>query len=332
MEPYSDAHLPHSSRPLLSVVVPCYNEEASLPPYFAELERNMTSLSTLSDVELILIDDGSDDRTVDVIRDLSDRPTWSFSVKWISFSRNFGKEAALYAGLSEARGDYIVTMDVDLQDPPDLLFPMLERIIGGDVDSVATRRCDREGEPPIRSAFARLFYRLINYMSDADIVDGARDYRMMTRQMCDSVLSLRERNRFTKGIYGWIGYETAWLPYENRERVAGETKWSFMKLARYAVEGIVSFSTVPLMLAAWFGVALCLVAVGFAAFVVVRAVLFGDPVAGWPSLMTVILLIGGVQLLCLGIIGRYMAGVFLEVKNRPLYFIRERDGSSRVRR
>ena len=286
----------------------------------------MPALSRLCAVELVLVDDGSSDRTVEVFKDLCGRSTWSFSIRWISFSRNFGKEAALYAGLSESRGGYVVTMDADLQDPPDLLHDMLRRLMEGDVDSVATRRCDREGEPPVRSAFARLFYRLINLMSDADVVDGARDYRMMTRQMADSVLSLRERNRFTKGIYGWVGYRTAWLPYENRERVAGETKWSFMKLFRYAIEGIVSFSTTPLMLAALLGVVFCLVAVGFAVFVIVRAVLFGDPVAGWPSLMTVILLIGGVQLLCLGIIGRYLAGVFLEVKDRPLYFIRERGG------
>lgn len=316
---------------LLSVVVPCYNEERALPIFASALAEVCRSRLDGVAVELILVDDGSSDQTLVVMRGLSQRDDLLCRIRYLALSRNFGKEAALLAGLEAAQGDYVVTMDADMQDPPSLLPEMLDELMGGSWDSVATRRVDRAGEPPIRSAFARLFYRVINRLSDADIVDGARDFRMMTRKMVDAVVAMPEYNRFTKGIYGWVGFRTKWLPYENVERSAGETKWSFWKLAAYAVEGIVAFSTAPLALASVLGLLLCLVALGFAIFVIVRAAFFGDPVAGWPSLMAVILLIGGAQLLCLGIIGQYLAKTYLETKHRPKYFVWEAGDSAHVK-
>ena len=315
----------------LSVVVPCYNEQESLPIFAKELARVLLGMRGDKDLrfELVLVDDGSSDGTLSIMRSLAARSDLPFLVRWISFSRNFGKEAALYAGLEAADGDLVATMDADMQDPPSLLPQMYRIIQEGGCDSVATRRVTRAGEPAIRSAFARLFYRIINKISDADIVDGARDFRLMTRPMVDAVLSLGERNRFTKGIYGWVGFKTEWLPYENVERVAGETKWSFIKLAAYALDGIAAFSTAPLALASVVGMVLCVVALAFAVFVVVRAALFGDPVSGWPSLMTVVLLVSGVQLLCLGVIGQYLAKTYLETKQRPLYLVRERGESDK---
>lgn len=311
---------------LLSVVVPCYNEEESLPILVIALSDVVSMIRSrwqkLS-VELVLVDDGSTDGTAGVMRSLAGRDDLPFQVHYLLLSRNFGKESGLYAGLQAARGDYVCTMDADMQDPPSLLPEMLEMLLTGKWDSVATRREDREGEPPIRSAFARTFYRIINRISDADIVDGARDFRLMTRQMVDAVLSMAERNRFTKGIYGWVGFRTKWLPYENVERSAGESKWNFWGLARYAIDGIVAFSTAPLALASLLGALFCVLALTCAAFVVVRAALFGDPVDGWPSLMTAILLVGGAQLLCLGVIGQYLAKTYMEAKRRPIYLVRE---------
>lgn len=312
-----------SQHALLSVVVPCYNEERALPIFASALAEVCRSCLEGVGVELILVDDGSVDQTLAIIRGLSQRDSLPYRIRYFALSRNFGKEAALLAGLEAADGDYVVTMDADMQDPPSLIPEMLDELMSGSWDSVATRRVDRAGEPPIRSAFARLFYRVINRLSDADIVDGARDFRMMTRKMVDAVVAMPEYNRFTKGIYGWVGFRTKWLPYENVERAAGETKWSFWKLAAYAIEGIVAFSTAPLALASVLGLLLCLVAVGFALFVIVRAAFFGDPVAGWPSLMAVILLLGGAQLLCLGINGQYLAKTYIETKRRPKYFIWE---------
>lgn len=314
---------------LLSIVVPCFNEEESLPVFCDALanvaQRLLAANSGPHAIELILVNDGSHDDTLAVMKAIAARDGLPYTVRWLSFSRNFGKEAALYAGLETSRGDWVVTMDADMQDPPSLLPEMWGYITGGEWDCVSTRRVNRAGEPPIRSAFARLFYRLINRLSDADIVDGARDYRLMSRQMVDAVLSLQERNRFTKGIYGWVGFRTKWLAYENVERVAGTTKWNFWGLAKYAIEGIVAFSTAPLAIASILGMASCFFALIFAAFVFVRAALFGDPVAGWPSLMVVILLMGGAQLLSLGIVGRYLANVYIEAKRRPVYIVRERN-------
>lgn len=315
-------------RPSISVVVPCYNEEESLPIFARELARVTAELMALPtpprSLELILVDDGSTDRTLEVIHGLAERDDLPYQVRWTSFSRNFGKESGLYAGLEAARGDLVATMDADMQDPPALLPQMYSDLLTGAWDSIATRRVDRAGEPPIRSAFARLFYRIINKISDADIVDGARDFRLMTRPVVDAVLAMAERNRFTKGIYGWVGFRTKWLPYENVDRAAGETKWSFFKLALYALDGVAAFSTMPLAIASVLGGLFCIIALVMAIVVVVRAIMFGDPVAGWPSLMTAILLVGGAQLLCLGVIGQYLAKAYVETKHRPIYLARER--------
>lgn len=312
-------------RPDISIVVPCYNEEESLPLFLRELERVAEQMRQTDDptFEVVLIDDGSTDGTLATMKREAQRLPAHFTVRWASFSRNFGKEAALYAGLSHATGELVATMDADMQDPPSLLPEMYRIITTEDVDNVATRRTTREGEPPIRSLFARMFYKLINKISKADIVDGARDFRLMKRPMVDAILSMREYNRFSKGIYGWVGFKTRWLPYVNVNRVAGETKWSFFSLLLYSIDGIVAFSTVPLSIASVMGTLFCIVAFFALIFIVVRALLFGDPVDGWPSLASIIIFIGGVQLLCLGIMGQYLAKTYLETKNRPLYIVRE---------
>lgn len=381
----------------VSVVVPCHNEAESLPILLPALEAAAGAIrgahADVEPVEVVLVDDGSTDATLDVMRraqaasaqggsvagdgpagaaahgatahgatapahgaavgagtDAASVPTVpaasagvaaaaapaypDLHVRWISLSRGFGKEGALYAGLDHATGDFVATMDADMQDPPALLPQMLDELLGdAELDSVATRRVTRAGEPPIRSAFARLFYRIMNHLSETEVVDGARDYRLMRRPMVDAVLDLGERNRFTKGIYGWVGFRTKWLAYENVERAAGETNWSFWKLAAYAVDGIVAFSTKPLALASAAGVVFCLLAFAALVFVVVRAALFGDPVAGWPSLVSLILLVSGIQLLCLGIFGQYLAKTYLETKGRPLYVVRRAsdDQGPRVR-
>ena len=312
-------------RPDISIVVPCYNEEESLPLFLRELERVAEQMRQADDLtfEVILIDDGSTDGTLATMKREAQRLPAHFTVRWASFSRNFGKEAALYAGLSHATGELVATTDADMQDPPSLLPEMYRIITTEDVDNVATRRTTREGEPPIRSLFARMFYKLINKISKADIVDGARDFRLMKRPMVDAILSMREYNRFSKGIYGWVGFKTRWLPYVNVNRVAGETKWSFFSLLLYSIDGIVAFSTVPLSIASVVGTLLCIVAFFALIFIIVRALLFGDPVDGWPSLASIIIFIGGIQLLCLGIMGQYLAKTYLETKHRPLYIVRE---------
>ncbi len=312
--------------PLISLVVPCYNEEESLPAFFAEAAAVMAGMrEEHGDVsfEVVLVDDGSTDGTLGAMRALAADGEAGAEVRWVSFSRNFGKEAALLAGLRAARGDYVATMDADLQDPPALLPEMYRILLEEDYDNVATRRVDRAGEPPVRSFCARAFYRIINRLSDVDIVDGARDFRLMRRRMVDGILELGEYNRFSKGIYGWVGFKTRWLPFENVERVAGETKWSFWGLFKYSLEGIVAFSTAPLSMASLAGIVLCILSLVFALVIVVRTLLFGDPVAGWPSLACIVLFVGGLQLFCLGIIGQYLAKTYLEAKGRPLYLVRE---------
>ena len=306
---------------IISVIVPSYNEEESLPYFYEAIEKERPAFQKEDvQLELIFVDDGSRDKTLEVVKKLAAKdPT----VHYISFSRNFGKEAAIYAGLKNSRGDYAVLMDADLQDPPCYLMEMYRSIKEGGYDSVATRRVSRKGEPKIRSLFARLFYRLMNKISDTDIVDGARDYRLMKRSMVDAILSMPEYNRFTKGIFGWVGFRTKWLEYENVERVAGETKWSFWKLFRYSLEGITAFSTLPLSIASWLGVFMCVVAAIAVVFIVVRAALFGDPTTGWPSLACIIIFIGGVQLFCIGVLGQYLAKTYLETKRRPIYICRE---------
>ncbi len=304
---------------LVSLVVPCYNEEEALPFLYGELARVSASMAAL-DFEFILVDDGSSDRTREVMVSLRERDA---RVRYISFSRNFGKEAALLAGLRAASGAYVAVLDADLQDPPSLLPEMYEAIAKEGYDCAATRRVSRKGEPPIRSLFAHAFYKLMSKISDAHIVDGARDFRLMTRQMVDSILSLSEYNRFSKGIFTWVGFKTKWMEYENVERVAGQTKWSFWKLFLYSLEGITAFSTVPLELATVFGFLFCLAAFVLTCVIVVKTLLWGDPVAGYPSLMSVVLFIGGVQLFTIGILGQYLAKTYLETKKRPVYIVKD---------
>lgn len=302
----------------ISVIVPCYNEEKAIPFFYEEMMRVEKTMPNY-DFELIFVNDGSNDKTMDVILGYADN---DLHVKYIDFSRNFGKEAAIYAGLSYAGGDYVVMMDADLQDPPSLLPQMVRAIEDEGYDSVATRRVTRKGEPPIRSFFARCFYKLINRMSKTEIVDGARDYRLMTRQFVNSLLELGEYNRFSKGLFGWVGYRTKWLEFENVERVAGETKWSFWKLLLYSIEGIVGFSTIPLSMAIFAGLFFCIVAFVLVIFIVIRTLVFGDPVSGWPSMVCISTMIGGIQLFCVGILGEYLAKTYLEVKNRPIFICR----------
>ena len=282
----------------ISTIIPCYNEQEALPYFLKEIRLVADRMSAAKDVvfEFLFVNDGSKDRTLDILREaaLVDK-----RVRYISFSRNFGKEAAMYAGLKNATGDYVAIMDADMQDPPALLPEMYEALQSGEYDSVATRRVDRKGEPPVRSFFARGFYKIINRISDADIVDGARDFRLMKRQMVDAILSMSEYNRFSKGIFGWVGFRTKWLPYENVERVAGETKWSFWKLFKYSLQGIIAFSTAPLAIASVLGVILCFAAFLMIVVIVVKTLAFGDPVGGWPSLACITLFLGGIQLLCI---------------------------------
>lgn len=305
---------------LLSVVVPCYNEEENIRDFYDELFRNAPFFKEKElEVELLYIDDGSKDRTVEEVKKLCREDA---RVHLRSLSRNFGKEAAIYAGLQKSKGDYVVLMDVDLQDPPSLLPEMYGYIEQG-YDSVATRRVTRKGEPPVRSFFARMFYRIMNKISRTEIVDGARDYRLMSRQVVDAILAMTEYNRFTKGIFGWVGYETKWLEYENIERRKGETKWSFWKLFAYSLEGITAFSTVPLTIAALIGALFCLLAFVMIIIIIVKTLIFGDPTSGWPSLVCIIMMVSGVQLFCLGIVGQYLSKTYMEVKKRPIYLVKE---------
>ena len=307
---------------IVSLVVPCYNEEKALPFFYKEIYKIAAQMQGFQ-FELIFVDDGSKDRTLEICKELK---LLDERVHYLSFSRNFGKEAALYAGLKAATGDYIAVMDADLQDPPELLKDMLSILQNEEqIDCVATRRTTRRGEPPIRSFFAKSFYKLINRISKAEIMDGARDFRMMTRQVVDAVLSMGEYNRFSKGIFGWIGFRTKWLDYVNVERVAGETKWSFWKLFLYAIDGIIAFSTMPLVIASLSGILFCITAILMAVYFAVKTVLYGDPVAGFPTLICLILLIGGVQLFCIGILGQYLSKTYLEAKKRPIYIVKETD-------
>lgn len=300
----------------ISIVIPCFNEEKTVPLFFDEVEKFRGDY----EFEYLFIDDGSSDGTLAAIKKLANVHE---SVRFVAFSRNFGKEAALYAGLQASTGDLVTVMDVDLQDPPELLPVMIDKVIHSDIDCIGTRRSTREGEPAIRSFFAKKFYQLINKISDTEMVDGARDYRMMTRQMVDAVLELAEYNRFSKGLFSWVGFKTEYLSFENRERVAGETSWSFWKLFNYSIDGIVNFSDTPLNIASFVGALSCIGSGIAILFIILRALLFGDPTSGWPSLVSIVLFIGGIQLLCLGIIGKYIGKIFLETKKRPVYIVRE---------
>lgn len=306
-------------RRLVSLVIPCYNEQEALPYLYDEL-KNVTKEISEYDFEFLFLDDGSWDHTKDMILEYAKEDK---RVRYFGFSRNFGKEAAMYAGFCNVRGQYVAVMDADMQDPPGLLPEMLDILLGQKYDSVATRRVDREGEPPVRSWFARLFYKIINRISDANIMDGARDFRLMKREMVDAILAMCEYNRFSKGIFGWIGFRTYWLPYENQNRIAGETKWSFWGLFKYSIDGIINFSQVPLSISSWCGIGLTFVSFLMILFIIVRKIMFGDPVAGWASLVCIITFIGGIQLFCMGIMGQYLAKTYMEVKKRPHFIIAE---------
>lgn len=302
----------------ISVIVSCYNEQESIPYFYEEITKVADQMKSFH-FEFLFVDDGSIDHTLSILKTLSKEDQ---RVRYLSFSRNFGKEAAMYAGLENSTGDYVTLMDADLQDPPSLLPQMCDLIEQG-YDVVGTRRVTRKGEPPIRSFFARCFYKIINKMSKIEMVDGARDYRLMTRQVVNSILTLQEYNRYSKGLFSFVGYKTKWLEYENIERVAGETKWSFWKLFKYAIEGIVAFTTVPLSLASVLGVIICFVSFIAILVIVIKTLLFGDPVGGWPSMVCILLFVSGIQLLCMGIIGQYLAKTYLETKKRPIYIVRE---------
>jgi len=308
--------------PKISVVVPCYNEEESLPLFKTAIEKVAASMPQ-AEFEYIFVDDGSKDATLQVLRQFNDEDS---RFRYLSFSRNFGKEAGLLAGLEAATGDFLAVMDADLQDPPGLLPDMYKAIVNEGYDCVATRRVNRTGEPPIRSFFANRFYKFINKISDTKMVDGARDFRLMTRQMVDAILDLKEYNRFSKGLFSWVGFDTKWMDYENIPRTAGTTKFNFWQLLMYSMDGIAAFSVKPLALASFMGVLLCLLAFFSIVFIIVRWIIFGDPVAGWASTISIVLFVGGIQLLCTGIIGMYLSKTYLEVKGRPVYVIKEKSG------
>ncbi|MFC4760736.1 glycosyltransferase family 2 protein [Fructobacillus durionis] len=305
-------------RKTLSLVVPVHNEEDTIHLFYNAIEEIKPKVNATIDFHFI--DDGSTDKTLSILRDLAEKDE---HVHYVSFSRNFGKEAGLYAGLQQSKGDYVAVMDVDLQDPPELLPEMLNEVESGEYDAVGTRRADRKGEAKIRSWFSSQFYKWMNKVSQTHLVDGARDYRVMTRQMVDAILSMTENQRFSKGIFTWVGFKTKYIPFENRERVAGNTSWSFWSLAKYAVEGIVSFSTMPLTIVTFLGLITFGASILAGIFIVIRALISNTSVAGWPSMVTIMLFIGGIQMLSLGIIGRYIAAIFMETKKRPIYIAKE---------
>ncbi|AGL47848.1 glycosyltransferase family 2 protein [Streptococcus suis] len=308
---------------MISVIVPCFNEEEAIPYFYDAMEKVRKEMG--EQFEYIFVNDGSKDRTLKVLRQLSGQDQ---AVRYLSFSRNFGKEAALYAGLQAAQGELVTVMDVDLQDPPEMLMEMKAMLDGNpDLDCVGTRRVSRDGEPPIRSFFAKLFYKLMNKISQVEVVDGARDFRLMRRHMVDAILSVSEYNRFSKGIFAWVGFETEYLPYENVERVAGETSWSFWKLLSYSIEGIINFSDTPLNIASYTGFFTFLLSLVLMVFVVFKTLVFGDPTIGWPSTICIILFLGGLQLMTIGILGKYLAKVFLETKKRPIYIVKEKSSN-----
>ena len=306
-------------RKKLSVVVSCYNEEKSLPLFYKDINR-VSKIMKYLNFEFIFIDDGSIDKTLDIIKELAIKDK---RVRYISFSRNFGKEAAMYAGLKLSKGDYVTLMDADLQDPPYMLEDMYNAIINDGYDCIATRRVTRKGEPVIRSFFARQFYKIINKLSDIEMVDGARDYRLMTRQMVDAIISMKEYNRYSKGLFSFVGFKTKWLEYENIKRVAGESKWSFWKLFIYAIDGICAFSTKPLVISAVIGFLFFIISFIMIVFIIIKTLLYGDPVSGWPSLVCIIFMVSGIQLFCMGIMGEYLSKTYLETKKRPIYIVKE---------
>lgn len=312
---------------LLSIVVPCYNEEESIPVYYDAMVKEMQEMDYV-DFEIIFINDGSKDKTLEIIRDLAKKDK---KIRYVSFSRNFGKEAAMLAGLRASKGDFVTTMDVDLQDPPSLLSEMYKGIVEEGYDCVATKSTSRHGYSFIRKIFTSLFYKIIGSMSKTEMVAGARDYRLMTRQMVDAVLSMSEYNRYSKGIFSFVGFDTKWIEYENQERVAGTTKWNFWKLLKYAVDGIVGFSTAPLIFASYIGLLFCFIAFIMIIFIIIRTIIWSDPVAGWPSLVCIVFFVGGINLFCTGIIGEYLAKTYLETKKRPIYIVKETESEIKTK-
>ena len=304
----------------ISIIVPCYNEEKAIPLFYKELQKNLKDFPKTVSFEILFVNDGSKDNTLKTIKDLAKKDD---QVKYISFSRNFGKEAAIYAGLEKATGDYVTLMDADLQDPPSLLKEMYTWVTKEGYDAVGTRRSTRKGEPFMRSIFAKLFYKLINKMTSIEMVDGARDYVFMTRPVVDAIISLKEYNRYTKGLFSFVGFNVKWLEYKNIERVAGETKWSFWKLTKYALEAITAFSTTPLVIASVIGLLFCFISFLLILVIIGKTIIFGDPTSGWPSLVCIIFMLSGIQLFFLGIIGQYLAKTYLEVKQRPIYIIKD---------
>ena len=306
---------------LLSIVVPCYNEAEALPFFFKEICKVAKKMAEL-DFEFIFINDGSIDKTLEIIKKFNKKDK---RVRYISFSRNFGKEAAMLAGLDYSKGDYVTIMDADLQDPPEMLPKMYKLIVKEGYDCIGTRRVTRKGEPIIRSFFARMFYKIINKISKVEMVDGARDYRLMTRQMVDAILSTKEYNRYSKGLFSFVGFDTKWLEYENVNRIAGKTKWNFGKLLIYAIDGMIDFSTTPLVISAIIGLIFCVISFFMIVVVIVKTLIFGDPVGGWPSLVCIIFMVSGIQLFCMGIMGQYLSNTYLETKRRPIYIIKEKN-------
>lgn len=304
---------------LITIVVPCYNEEKALPYYYNKMKEIMQKMENVN-FEIILVNDGSTDGTVLEMKKLAQKDD---RIKYIVLSKNFGKEAAMYAGFEHSKGDYIGVMDVDLQDPPDLLEDMYDELKKGEYDCVATRRTTRKGEPPIRSFFAKMFYRLINKISKTEMVDGARDYRLMTRQMLNAIVNMKEYNRYSKGLFSFVGFNTKWLEYQNVERVAGETHWSFWKLFKYALEGITAFSTVPLVISSIIGIVFFFISIIAIIYIIINTLLYGNQTSGWPSMICIIFMVTGIQLFCIGIIGQYLSKIYLEVKNRPIYIIKD---------
>lgn len=310
---------------LISIVVPCYNEEEAIPLYYEAMVKQMQKMAYV-DFEIVFVNDGSKDKSLEIMRKLAQKDK---RIRYVSFSRNFGKEAGMYAGLEAATGDFITTMDVDLQDPPELLEEMYKGITEDGYDCVATKSTSRNGYSPLRKLFTKWFYGIIGRISKTEMVAGARDYRLMTRQMVDAILSLKEYNRYSKGLFSFVGFDTKWIEFENQERSAGTTKWNFWKLFSYAVDGIVGFSTEPLLAAAFIGLIFCLIAFVMIIVIIVRTIIWSDPVAGWPSLACIIFFVGGINLFCTGIIGEYLAKTYLETKKRPIYIVKETEKTRR---
>lgn len=306
----------------ISVLVPCYNEEKALPLFYEELVKNINNFPENIEFEILFINDGSKDNTLSVIKDLKEKDS---RIHYVSFSRNFGKEAAIFAALENSTGDYVTLMDADLQDPPSLLLDMYKVIVEENYDAVGTRRVDRKGEPIIRSFFARCFYKLINKLTDFEMVDGARDYIFIKRKVADAILSLKEYNRYSKGLFSFVGFKVKWIEYQNVKRVAGETKWSFFKLLKYALEGITAFSTTPLIISSFIGLLFCIVSFLLILVIIFKTLILGDPTSGWPSLVCIIFMVSGIQLFSLGIIGQYLSKTYLEVKRRPIYIVKDTD-------